>query len=324
MVMKRQGKRVVRAEVIPFFWMFADDPASSSDQDPARAITQDSGGSDQDTTQTSTTPSQPNPEIEALKATISELKKVVENVVDAKLVKSLMDQIQTMQSKLEKLEQLEEERRQAEERKMLESLSEVERLKYELQKKDSEIERVKKELEEAFGKKARELEATLKQYEEEKQRLAQSTIRARALEVATRLGAYNPEQVFALVKENLIVGNDGEVYARVMDSAGNYIQQPVDDFLKEFLSRPENKNLVRTKAAVGDNKSIQREGTKPSAAPDPLKAEFERFVKNLDPAKRALIEDEAMVSGRPVEDMLYVEFVKHRKAQEYKKRYQRR
>ena len=266
-------------------------------------------------------------DIKGAQKQLDDLKKQAQQAVDPAIISSLLEQIKVLQDKLTKLEQLEEERKREEERRMLESLSETERLKYELQKKEEEIKKVRQEMEESFGKKAKELEEKLKKYEEEKQRLMQATAKARALEAASRLGAYNPEQVYALVRDYLVPGEDGEVYARVKTAAGDYVQQPLHEFLKEFLSRPENKNLLKVNAATGEGATpASSEGAAPkaSATTNNLDAELKRFYDSLPPEKKERLAEIAGISERPLEDVLYVEYVKHKKAQEWRQRHMKK
>ena len=263
-------------------------------------------------------------QIEALKKEIEELKKQASSTKKADVLEPILSKLEAFEQKLSILERLEEERKRKEEEEILKSLSETERLKYELKRKEEQMEKLKKELEESFGKKAQELEAKLKAYEEEKARLMQAAAKARTLEAATRFGAYNPEQVYLLIKDFLVPGEDGEVYARVKDATGEYIQQPVEEFLKDFLSRPENKNLVKASAAVGEGATpAGAEGAPTNVSSNKQDSEVMKFFKSLPAERQAMIKQEAAMSGLPVEDVAYVYYVRHRKAQEYKQRHKR-
>jgi len=262
-------------------------------------------------------------QIDALKKEIEDLKKQAGESKEQDVLKPILSKLEAFEQKLSILERLEEERKRKEEEEILKSLSETERLKYELKRKEEQMEKLKKELEESFGKKAQELEAKLKLYEEEKARLMQAAAKARALEAATRFGAYNPEQVYLLIKDLLVPGEDGEVYARVRDASGEYVQQPLEEFLKDFLSREENKNLVKASAAVGEGATpAGTEGATPNFS-NKQNSEMMKFFKSLPRERQAMIEQTAGLRKVPLEDVIYVEYVRHKKAQEYKKRHRR-
>ena len=260
-------------------------------------------------------------DVEALKKEIEELKKQASKSVDSEIVKTLLDKVDTLAKTIESIKQQEEERRKKEEEEYLKNLPEIERLKHQLEKKDEEIERIKKEIEESLGKRTQELEAKLKAYEEERARLAQAAAKARALEVATRLGAYNPEQVYKMIDDALVTGEDGEIYARVPDGQGGYKQIPIDEYLKDFLNRPENKNLLKTNAAVGEGKPPKEEGSTPtSKGGDEGTTPFEKLPKE-EQDKYAL---EAALKGMEPEVYYNIQMAKKRHAKKWRERHMKK
>jgi len=261
---------------------------------------------------------------DAVKKGIDDIKKQAASTNDPEVLKILLDKITSLEERLLELQRQEAERKEREEQEILKRMSETERLRYELEKKEKEIEKVKKELEESLGKKARELEERLKKYEEDRKKLAEAAARAKALEAASRFGAYNPEQVYLLIKDNLVAGEDGSVFVRVRDGE-QFKQVPVDEYLKEFLARPENKNLLKTNAAIGDRDIRPEEGVKTSApSAEGLTPEVEKFWRGLSERQKENIMNKAMIMKRPWQELAHLEYIKYTKAKQYKEKYMKR
>lgn len=257
--------------------------------------------------------------IEALNNTIEELKNKLGETADKKIVDEITEKINKLTETVNALVAKEEELKRKEQEIILKNMSETERLKHLLDQKESEIEKIKKELEESFGKKTKELEEKLKLYEEEKQKLMQATTKAKTLEAATRFGAYNPDQVFAIVRDYLVAGEDGNVYARVPDGSGGFKQVPIDEYIKDFLSRPENKNLVKTNAGISQNLDQNTDDIEGSNPPDSGKSGLDKLPK----AEREQIIAEATLLRISPEELFNIKQAKKKAYERWRKRHQR-
>ncbi len=190
-----------------------------------------------------------------------ELRKVIEQRDAAKkerreLQKALEDAKKgagdsaALQERIKKLEEKEKrlaEFEAAEEERKKKDMTEVERLKHENSKLQGKI----GELEESASKTTEQLKAEMQSKIEEltstNKKLLGFKLDNEILAAAQEHGAVNPKQVAKLIRGDFKLNEDGEFVHEMPGARGGIREIPVGDRVKEFLTDPENANLVGAK-----------------------------------------------------------------------------
>lgn len=196
-------------------------------------------------------------ELRLVKSKIKTLEEKLSSSVDPEEYKNL-------KSKLDELLNEKREREEEEERKRLEKADEVEKIKIRSKK---EIEAMQKEFESKFkelNNNLNKFNEKLSEKEAEINNLRRLRLENEIMDSAVEFKAYNPKQIVRLLSGDFEYDETlGKFTYPVKDEKGKLIdEKTVKERVKEFLSDPENDNLVESKANIegtGHKKSVSKD-----------------------------------------------------------------
>jgi chromosome segregation ATPase len=147
--------------------------------------------------------------------------------------------------------------------------SEAEKIKIRFEK---ELEKLKKDMDEAVGKTRKsveEKEAEVKQRDVEIENLRKHRLRSEIIEHASKMKAFNPTQIARLLMSEFEYDRDVDRFFFYKKDSKGKIQNEleVEERVKEFLSDPENENLVEVAVKSGtghrdtDDKKLKNDKT---------------------------------------------------------------
>lgn len=215
------------------------------------------------------------------------------------------EELDKLTKELKELKTFKEELDRKKEEDELKNKSEAEKIKIRFER---EFEDLKKKMDEAINSKDKiviEKETELKRKENEIEGLRRHRLKSEIMEQAAKLKAYNPAQVARLLLDEFEYDKDlNQFFFYKRDSKGKITNElEISERVKEFLSDPENDNLVESEAkgGTGHEKSEKKTPTDKKAGSE----------KKYDPKDADLIA-EAEEKGLSVED--YIEIQKLRDA----------
>lgn len=232
---------------------------------------------------------------------LDSLKEKFGDLPDPDEIKSIKEEYE----ELKKFKKEQEKRRKEEEEK---NMSEVEKLQARLESVEknytTKLEEERKRREEIEEQRQKELEQTKKHVHQ----LRAHKLETEIMKHATKYNAWSPEQIVRLTKPDFIYDEDlDEFFYYKKNDKGKKEEVSVKDYVQEFLTAPENENLVKSEAnpnsfhAGGqhDKKGKKKEKGKEDSKYDPEDPEIikkadrsdmtpERYIKTLE------IKDEKM------------------------------
>jgi hypothetical protein len=218
------------------------------------------------------------------------------------------DEFKSLKKQLQELRQRELEREEAEEKIKLEKSSEAEKEKI---LRDKELKKIKADLEEQIN----QLKNTDKKRQEEilKERSVNLILRGKALESeilvsADKNKALRPSQIVRLLKEDFTWDDTQNKFVYIeKDERGKVVDYiDVEDYVKSFLEKEENDNLVKSDVKPNSLNS-PRGGTDKGKDLGVSSLQDKKYkpTGDYDPKDPALIK-EADHAGMPVEKWIRV------------------
>jgi hypothetical protein len=179
---------------------------------------------------------------EKLSTTIKDLQEDMKGMVKS-------EELTTKTKELEQLQKFKDEFDKEKEAKELENKTEVERLQIEIRKKEESFQKMiddkMKDIEES-RKKDKEAFDKLK---EEAKSLRMNGLKAEIVTASAKLNVFNPSQIYSLIRDKFVYdGNLNKYTHQIRNESGKLVDEmSVDEYVKEFLGREENENLVKSK-----------------------------------------------------------------------------
>jgi len=180
------------------------------------------------------------------------------------------EEFEKIQSRLKETEEQLSEYRAKEEEEELKKKTEVERVKINFEK---QLENFRKEMEAKLAEKDKvveEFNKKLKEKDTNIARLQQARLRAELIEAATKFEAYNPTQIYYLLKEKFQYDDNLDKFVNLItDPKTGKLTGELDviETVEEFLKDPTNANLVKSSANKGG--TGHKETQKPSGGKKP-------------------------------------------------------
>jgi len=215
------------------------------------------------------------------------------------------DELEALRTEFEELKKYKEEVEKKQEEEELKKVDDVERGKIQFAK---QMDALKKQMDDMKTSYAKDLEEAQKK--EKEQLKAIESLRGNRLEsdilrAAAKSNAYNPDQIVALTKGFFTYDEQLDKYSNLVRDVGGKIvdELSVDEYIKTFLGREENENLVKSGASSSsfDTKAQQRADTiSASAGKGKYKANDPQIIKeaedkHLPPADWAEIKEKMEV-----------------------------
>jgi hypothetical protein len=184
------------------------------------------------------------------------------------------DEIDELRKELKELKDAKAELDKAKEDEELKNKTESEKLELNFKK---QMETFKKQMEEELNKNKKVLEDTkseLGKKDSEINNLRQHRLKSEIMEVATKLKAYSPSQVYKLLRDDFTYDPDLDKFWFYMkDDKGKLVEEKtIEERVKEFLTDPDNDNLVEADVSVNrNNKSDDKDKSKDKKKVDTTK-----------------------------------------------------
>lgn len=171
------------------------------------------------------------------------------------------DEHDNLKKQVDELTKIKKEIDEQREQEELSKKTEVEKIQLQFKK---EMDKFKSELDSEKTKWQKDLqdrETKLNEKDKEIESLRQVKLRTEIVEVAAKMKAYNPTQIYKLVKDDFTYEKDLDKFVRyVKDAKGKLTNdQTVEERIKEFLSDPENDNLVES--GINTEGTSQKKGS---------------------------------------------------------------
>lgn len=209
-----------------------------------------------------------------------------------------LNELREKQTELDKIKEEEELKSKTETEKLEISFKkQMDRLKADM---DSELKKSQKALD--------EYREALKTKEGEVDSHRQYRLKAEIIEVATKLKAYSPSQIYKLLRDEFQYDKDLDKFVNyVKDGKGKLTdEKSVEEVVKEFLSDPDNDNLVEADVRGGsghreeDGKSTQKKKEETNRNESDEEKDIRRKYSVTDPK----LKEQADERGMKVEDWI--------------------
>ena len=218
-----------------------------------------------------------------------------------------VDEYKKLEEELAALRDFKKEIEDEREAKELEQKTEVEKTKIrfekqlqELQDRMTEIENSKKQIEE-------EKERALKEKETEISQLRMGTLEAEVMKVANKLNAYNPTQIYRLLKDEFTFDQTIGAFTKLIKEKGKIVDElSVEEVVTKFLEDPNNDNLVKSKVKRGMKSDELNSGESSKGK----KNDYKDY--GYDP-KDETIKRKADLAGLSPEDYIYTLILRDKK-----------
>lgn len=224
-----------------------------------------------------------------------ELEDKLKNAVDKEELEKLQKEFKDLKVYKEEIERLKEE----EESK---KLDEVQRSKLQFEKEMKKMQDQLDEMKTTLEREKEEAKTKEKVFQKQVETLRGSRLEADVLRSATKNNAWNPDQIVALVKGFFTYDEQLDKYTHlVRDDKGKIVdEQSVDEFIKVYLSKEENENLVKSTIKTDTTFSTNTQTTTNVGIKTTTKGKYkaddpqiikEATDKNLPPADWAEIKE---------------------------------
>lgn len=162
------------------------------------------------------------------------------------------EELTAKEKELDQLKKWKDEFDKEQEKKELESKTEVERLQIQLRKTEESFEEKVKEAMKSIEDTRKKEREEFEKLREEANSLRMNGLKAEIVTISSKLNAFNPSQIYSLLKDKFVyVANLNKYAHQVRDERGKLIDEmSVEEYVKEFLGKEENENLVKSKINV--------------------------------------------------------------------------
>lgn len=162
------------------------------------------------------------------------------------------DDFASLKKELEDLRKFKQQIDEEQEKQRLEKMSAEEREKVKRDKEKSEFDAKMQQLQEMIDKEKAEKERIKQEGEEKVKSLRRVGLENEILKSAKKYNALRPDQIVKLVKDEFDYDESEEKFVKNIKEGGKLKDiLSVDDFIKDFLSKEENDNLVEAKVVKG-------------------------------------------------------------------------
>lgn len=169
-----------------------------------------------------------------------------------------IDEYNEMKKTLDELQAFKKQKEEEEEEKALENKSELEKAQARHQKEMDNFQKQLDELTTSMKAKEQEHQSILAEKDKELERQRKRDLGVQIREAAEKSKAYNPKQIEKLLKDEFEYNKELDSWERFYkDDRGRDNTQTIEERVSEFLSDPDNENLVEadTKGGTGTRDS---------------------------------------------------------------------
>uniref|UniRef100_A0A6M3K0F9 Uncharacterized protein n=1 Tax=viral metagenome TaxID=1070528 RepID=A0A6M3K0F9_9ZZZZ len=230
----------------------------------------------------------------ALSSKVQELEDKLKNAVDK-------EQLVKLQTEFEDLKKYKDEVERLKEEEELKKVDEVERTKIQFRKEMEKMQQQFNDIKTSLEKEKEEAISKEKDYQEMIKSLRGNKLESEIVIQATKYKAWSPNQIVALAKGFFTYDEQLNKYIHlVRDDKGKIVdEQSVEEFIKDYLGKEENENLVKgaTTDSSFDTRTHQRaDTTTKTNSKGKYKANDPQIIKeaedkNLSPADWAEIKE---------------------------------
>jgi len=180
------------------------------------------------------------------------LQKKIDDLEDTLAGKPDTEELKDLQKKLKDLEDFKKKKEEEEEEKALENKSELEKAQARHQKDLNNFQLQLDALKTQMEDEKNQHTATLVEKEKELDQQRKRDLGVQIREVAEKAKAYNPRQIEKLLKDEFEFDKNLGTWERFSkDSRGKEVTQTIEERVEEFLSDPDNDNLVESEVKGG-------------------------------------------------------------------------